>query len=183
VALTLVLLGVLYAAVILGAVKWTRRTHPVTVMSHLQKKGPYTVKVGPFTNAWTPERPASIGRLPMGFYQMPGRGSLLYSIESDGETVHLRWQSKRGSFREWVGPIPTVAKSDFKSRNRRGILLGLAVFVVLAVVGTGLGLLGGSIITGLVVGLVAGYFFGVGLWSANVLRAFQISYRELTAPS
>jgi hypothetical protein len=153
----------------------------VSVIRHLRRHGSLSVKLGPFTNVWTPERPRP-NHLPMGFYQMPGRGLLTYTMDPEGETVHLRWQPKRGPAREWTGPVPVVATPEFRKDSRRGIGVALIVFLVIEGLGAGLGVMGGSILGGLGAGLVAGYFAAATVWGDKQQHAFIHAYEQLRHP-
>ena len=152
-----------------------------SVIRDLQRYGSLTVKLGPFTNVWTPERPRR-NHLPMGFYQMPGRGLLTYTLEPDGETVHLRWQPKKGPAREWTGPIPVVATPGFRAESRRGTGVALVAFVVIEGLGALGGLLGGSILGGLGAGLVGGYLVTMTMWGDGQQRAFIHAHEQLRHP-
>lgn len=109
----------------------------------------------------------------MGFTQMPGRGTLTYSLDPDGQTVLLRWESKGGSCHEWTGPVPVIATSGYLTRMHHGLLRAVAAFGVLAAAGAGLGELGGSVVAGLVSGLMAGYLTAATLWGRAQMRAFR----------
>jgi hypothetical protein len=171
------LLGMLYAGVLVLTVHRSRRTKAVMVMRHLQREGSCTLAVGPFASVWTPERPPSKTRLPMGFYQMPGRGRLTYSLID--EEVHLLWTPKRGSPREWVGPVPVTATIDYQTTMRRGMAVAAAVFLVLGAGGAVLGMFTGSVLAGLGGGLFAGFFIGSTAWSANQMKAFRLAHEKL----
>lgn len=169
-------LGVLYVRWIVSVVQRSRHTRAAWVVGHLKQKATYSVKVGPFTSVWTPERPSSDVRLPMGFQQMPGRGVLTYSLDPDSETVRVVWRSKAGSQREWVGPVPVVATVDYRSSMHRGKITALLVVVVLAAGGAVLGAITGSIPAGVAGGLVAGYFVGSTVLSGKQMEAFRTAY-------
>lgn len=175
VAVVLVL-ALLYVRWTVSMVQRSRHTKAAWVVRHLQQQGTYTVKVGPFTSVWTPERPPSNRRLPMGFQQMPGRGLLTYSLDPDSEMVRLVWRSKGGSQREWVGPVPVVATPDYRSSMHQGKEKALLWVVVLAAGGAVLGAFTGSIIAGLAGGLVAGYFVGSTVLSGRQMQAFRTAY-------
>lgn len=150
----------------------------VSVIRDLRRHGSFTVRLGPFTNVWTPERPRP-NHLPMGFYQMPGRGLLTYTLDADGETVHLHWQPKTGPGREWTGPVPVVATPDFRRESHRGIGAALLAFVMIEGLGAFTGVLGGSILGGLGAGLVAGYLVATTIWSGGQQQAFIHAYEQL----
>lgn len=153
----------------------------VSVIRDLRRHGSFTVKLGPFTNVWTPERPRP-NCLPVGFYQMPGRGLLTYSLEADGETVHLRWQPKKGPAREWTGPVPIVATPDFRRDSRKGNGVAILAFVLIEALGAIMGVLGGSIVGGLGAGLVAGYLVATTMWGAGQQQAYIHAYEQLRHP-
>lgn len=150
----------------------------VKVVRELQRHGSFIVDVGPFTNVWTPQKPRSHS-LPVGFQQMPGRGTLEYTLDPDGETVHLRWQPKRGPERAWAGPIPVMATPRFRAASRRSIGIASAIFVGLVVVGGVMGVLGGSVIGGLGAGAVGGYFVATAVWAGRKQGAFDNAYTAL----
>ena len=177
VAVVLVL-GLAYVRWLVRLVQRSRHAQAPWVVRHLQRHGTYMVKAGPFTNAWTPERPASARRLPMGFYQMPGRGLLTYSLEPDGETVRLVWRSKRGSHKEWVGPVPIVATVDYRGAMRRGRTMAVSLALALGAGGAILGALTGSVLAGLGGGLVAGFFVGSTVLSGKQIQAFRIAHEK-----
>lgn len=166
----------LYVRWTVSMVQRSRHTKAAWVVRHLERNGTYTVRVGPFTSIWTPERPSSDVRLPMGFHQMPGRGVLTYSLGPDSETVRLVWRSKAGSQREWIGPVPVVATVDYQSAMHRGKITALLLVVVLAAGGAVLGTITGSILAGLAGGLVAGYFVGSTVVGGRQMEAFRSAY-------
>jgi hypothetical protein len=149
-----------------------------TVVRHLRRQGTWTVSLGPFTNVWTPERPRP-NSLAMGFYQMPGRGTLSYSLEPDQETVRMQWQPKHGSPRVWVGPVPVVATADFQSDSHRGIVVSGVTFAVIVGLGAVAGAVGGSFLGGLAAGIVAGYFVAATVWAARKQNAFLSAQQRL----
>ena len=155
-----------------------RRTSAVVVIRHLTH-GVYRTRVGPLTNAWSPERPPPGRRLPTGFQQMPGRGTLTYSLDPDGETVRLRWESRSGRTRDWSGPIPVFATPGYLARMHHGLAVALVAFAALAAVGAGIGQLVGSIVGGLVSGLIAGYLVGGSIWGGVQMRALREARRDM----
>jgi hypothetical protein len=170
--LALAVTGLLIAAVIYSVNKRHRRTHAVTVMSRLRRNGTYVVKVGPFTNVWTPEPPVA-PHFPMGFTQMPGRGTLTYSTEREPETVRLHWQPKNGAPHDWIGPAPIVASANFRRRNRRSVAVAVGVSVVLVAMGAAIGAADGSTKSGLVGGVALAYVAGICIWAGGLSRAFR----------
>lgn len=172
------LFGLLYVGWLVSLVRRSRHTKVSWVVKHLQRHGAYTVKAGPFTNAWAPEQPSD-RRLPMGFYQMPGRGLLTYSLDPDGETVRLVWRPRRGTQREWSGPIPVVATVDYRSTMHRGAAMGLGLVVALGGGGAVLGAFTGSVLAGLGSGLLAGLFVGSTVWSGKQMQAFRSAQEKL----
>ncbi len=176
VVVVVLLLGSLCVGWLISIVQRSRHTKASWVVRYLQRQGTYAVKAGPFTSVWTPERPSSDLRLPMGFYQMPGRGSLTYSLDPDGETVRLVWRTQGGSQREWVGPVPFVATVDYRSSMHRGRATALVVVAALAVGGAVLGAITNSSLAGLAGGLVAGLFVGSTVLSGKQMQAFSTGY-------
>lgn len=149
----------------------------VTVVHELQRHGSYEVNVGPFTNVWTPEPPRQ-GSLAMGFYQMPGRGRIAYSIDPDGESVRMRWQPKDGAGREWVGPVPVVATPNFEARSHHGARVAWSAFFAILVGGAVLGAVTGSLIGGLGAGALGGYFIAFTVWGGSKQKAFIAAHYE-----
>lgn len=154
----------------------------VNVVHELRRHGTFVVNVGPFTNVWTPEAPRPRA-LAMGFYQMPGRGRVEYSMDGDGEVVRMRWEPKRGSLREWAGPVPVVATPTFEARSHRSVIVAWAVFVGVLVAGTGLGAASGSVIGGLGAGALGGYFVAFTIWGGSLQKAFLAAHEELRRPA
>lgn len=175
------LLGLLYAGVIVVTVHRSRRTKAVMVFRHLEREGTCSMRIGPFASVWTPERSPAATRLPMGFYQMPGRGRLTYTL-ADNE-VRLVWQPKRGSPREWSGPVPVVATVDYQTTMHHGMMEAAAVMALLGCAGTVLGAFTGSVLGGLASGLLAGVIVGSTAWSARQLQAFRAAHERLLHPA
>lgn len=137
------------------------------VVRQLRQHGYFIAEVGPFTNVWTPEQPR-VHDVPMGFQQMPGRGTLEYTLDPDGDTIRLNWYPKGGSAeapgRTWVGPIPITATPDYREAARRGAALACLIFVAFTVGGAAFGALEGSAVGGLGAGAVGGYFLAGPVW-------------------
>lgn len=129
---TLIVVAVLGTVLFAGIAKIARRAHAVTVIRQLRKSRAYAVHMGLTGTVWTPEVPP-VGRLPMGFGQIVGRGVATYVLTPDGESVVLHWQPKSGRSREWTGPIPAVfarlSKADAPcDGNSLGRVLGVRCY-------------------------------------------------------
>ena len=102
-----------------------------------------------------------------------GRGTLIYSTEPGAGTVHLHWQPQQEPSRDWAGPAAVIATTDFQSRKRHGILIGLLAFVALGAAGAAAGAFSGSTMAGLLSGLTCGYFVGCAVWVRSLQRALR----------
>jgi uncharacterized membrane protein YciS (DUF1049 family) len=176
---TVVLVGLFFTVLIGGLLKFATRARAVTVVRHLRRNGTYKVKIGPFENAWTPESPHSATRLSIGFPQMPGSGTVTYTLDPDSQLVRMRWEGKRGPTYEWSGPLPVTATPGFQRRGRWTLAISLSIFFVSVALGAIAGAATQSFVPGLVAGLIVGYFVAAGFWIERLMRSFRIASAEL----
>lgn len=166
-----------YGLVLWLTVKRVRRASPVVVMRHLREQGRYMVKVGAMTQVWTPEQPPS-RHLAVGYFQMPGRGKLAYSLDAPAGRVQLRWESRRGTAREWSGPAPATGTAGFVRARRRGVGLVVMTVTALLLFGALVGVVNHSLGPSLVGAGLAGYFISTSVYLGHMSRHLRTARAE-----
>jgi hypothetical protein len=176
---TVLLVGLFLTVLIGGLIKHGTRTRAATVVRRLRRDGTYRVKIGSLENAWTPESPHSATGLSIGFGQMPGSGTVTYTLDQDSQLVRMRWEGKHGRTYEWSGPLPVTATPGFQRRSRWTLAVSLSLFLVSVAVGAITGAATQSLVPGIVAGLIVGYFVAAGFWSQRLTDSFRIARTEL----